>query len=177
MFLMMLGCTTAIESYKDSSPALDIKKYFNGELIAWGMVQDYRNKVTRRFCVELVGKWQENKGILAETFYFDDGEISFRNWQLTKLSTGQYIGQAEDVIGQASGQQQGFGFHWQYVLLVDFGNKSYQFQMDDWMYQLDENRVFNRTTMNKFGIELAEITLFFDKAAISNSCSYKSKKA
>lgn len=168
---LLASCSTKITDYEAASPKFDIQSYFNGELIAWGMVQDYSNQVTRRFCVELSGTWTNNQGKLAEVFYFDDGEVSYRTWQLTKLANGEYQGEAEDVVGIASGKQSGFAFQWQYQLLVLIGEETYQFDMDDWMYQVDEYRVFNRTTMNKLGVKVAEISLFFDKSSFSKQCN------
>lgn len=170
LFILISGCSSDITDYQETNPKLDIKRYFTGEVVGWGMVQDYSNQVTRRFCVELNGTWKKNQGELAEVFYFDDGEVSQRTWQLTKLSTDEYTGSAEDVVGIATGMQSGYAFQWQYKLLVPIDEEPYQFTMDDWMYQMDEHRVFNRTTMNKFGIKLAEITLFFDKSTSSKKC-------
>jgi hypothetical protein len=170
VFIIMTGCSSDISDYKESNPKFDIKNYFTGNVIGWGMVQDYSNKVTRRFCVELSGTWVNNQGKLAEVFYFDDGEVSYRTWLLTKLSNDMYTGSAEDVVGLAKGIQSGYAFQWQYTLLVPIDEETYQFDMDDWMYQVDEHRVFNRTTMNKFGLKAAEITLFFDKNTSSKKC-------
>ncbi|MFT6221348.1 MAG: hypothetical protein ACJA0C_000750 [Candidatus Endobugula sp.] len=163
IILLLTSCTTDLNYYQNTAPKFDIKDYFNGEMTAWGMVQDYSSKVTRRFCVELDGQWNNNQGILRETFYFNDGEISYRTWQLTRLAEGQYQGEAEDVVGIAKGQHQGFAFQWQYQLTVAIDGEDYQFMMDDWMYQIDQYRVFNRTSMSKFGVKVAEISLFFDK--------------
>ncbi len=170
MILTLSSCTTQLDTYKKSSPTLDIKKYFTGKVIAWGMVQDYTDNVTRRFCVEIDGQWQGSNGVLKEVFYFADGEITYRNWQLKKLAQGKYQGSAEDVIGTAIGQQVGFAFQWQYDLLVPIDGDEIQFSLDDWMYQIDEHRIFNRTKMKKLGVTLAEITLFFDKQTPVNSC-------
>ena len=92
------------------------------------------------------------------------------NWQLKNLKQGKYDGSAEDVVGEASGQQIGFAFQWQYDLLVPIDGEAMQFSLDDWMYQIDEHRVFNRTKMKKLGVTLAEITLFFDKELPVNTC-------
>ena len=173
IFSLALGltsCTAQLEDYKQTSPTLDIKTYFTGKSIAWGMVQDYSNKVTRRFCVELDGQWQGNEGVLKEVFYFSDGEVSYRNWQLTKLKQGKYEGRAEDVVGVAKGQQVGLAFQWQYNLNVPIDNDVIELSLDDWMYKIDEHRVFNRTKMKKFGVTVAEITLFFDKQLPVKSC-------
>ena len=171
LVILITSCSTELSDYRETDPKFDIKNYFTGELIAWGMVQDYANQITRRFCVELTGTWQQNQGELAEVFYFDDGEVSYRTWQLTKLSNDKYTGSAEDVVGLAKGEQSGYAFQWQYQLLVPIDGEIYQFQMDDWMYQIDEYRVFNQTTMNKFGIKAADITLFFDKSTPAKKCS------
>ena len=170
LLLLLSSCTTQLKDYQASSPELDIQQYFSGNLIAWGMVQDYTDNVTRRFCVEIDGQWQGDNGLLKEVFYFADGEISYRNWQLKKLPQGKYQGSAEDVVGEAFGQQVGFAFQWQYDLLVPIDGDTIEFSLDDWMYQIDEYRVFNRTKMKKLGVTLAEVTLFFDKQTPGKTC-------
>ena len=167
---MLVSCSANLTDYQQDKLNFDIKNYFSGDVIAWGIVQDYSNKVTRRFCVQINGSWQGDKGVLAEKFYFDNGEISYRNWQLTKQSDGIYQGTAEDVIGTAIGKHQGFAFQFQYTLLLKLDNKSYEVSMDDWMYQLDEHRVMNKTAMYKFGVNVANVTLFFDKNSPNTTC-------
>lgn len=161
--LLISSCSVDVSKYRNTSPALDIKRYFTGDLVAWGLVQDHKQQVTRRFCVEINGQWQGDRGILDENFYFDDGETSNRVWTLIKQQDGRYIGTADDVIGQATGQQRGFAFHWQYQLAVSVDGTIYHLNLDDWMYQIDKNRLFNKTGMYKFGVKVAEITLFFDR--------------
>lgn len=169
------SCSADVNSYKNtevkSAKPFDIKEYFNGDVTAWGIVQDYTNKVTRRFCVELTGSWTNERGILAEKFYFDDGEVSYRNWQLTKQHDGSYLGEAEDVKGVAVGKHQSFAFQFTYQLLLTLDESTYVVDMDDWMYQLDDYRVMNKTTMKKLGVEVAQITLFFDKELPIKECS------
>lgn len=164
------SCSTALDDYQETELSFDIKRYFDGDVIAWGIVQDYSNKVSRRFCVEIAGTWQGNDGVLAEKFYFDDGEISYRNWKLSKKIDGSYEGKAEDVIGTAIGEHKGFAFQFQYELSLVVEDETYQVSMDDWMYQLDEYRVMNRTSMSKLGVKIAEITLFFDKKIPIKTC-------
>ncbi|GAA6170971.1 DUF3833 domain-containing protein [Colwellia sp. KU-HH00111] len=166
----LVGCSTNIEDYQTANASFDIKRYFSGNVIAWGIIEDYSNKVNRRFCVEINGTWQGDTGVLAEKFYYDDSEISYRNWQLTKHTDGSYTGKAEDVIGTAKGVHQGFAFQFNYTLALEIEDNTYQVNMDDWMYQLDEYRVMNKTTLSKFGIDLAQVTIFFDKQTPFQSC-------
>ncbi len=60
--------------YEKNSPKFDVREYFNGKLEAYGVVKDWRGKITRRFHVKMDGKWQGNEGVLKESFIFDDGE-------------------------------------------------------------------------------------------------------
>lgn len=172
LFIMLLGtsCSTKLTSYNNTLPAFNIQSYFNGPLIAWGIIQDRNQKVTRRFCVELQGTWQQDKGTLKEKFYFDDGEVSYRNWQLTRSLEGAFTGKAEDVIGEAKGQQSGYAFQWQYELAITIDSSIYHFNLDDWMFRIDDYRAFNKTEMKKFGLTVAEITLFFDKEIPLRHC-------
>lgn len=170
--LLISSCSVQLEDYQQSKEPFSIKSYFNGNVIAWGMVQDYGNKVKRRFCVEIEGSWQDNSGVLAETFYFDDGEVTYRNWQLSLMPDGSYQGTAEDVVGIAMGKHKGFAFQFQYQLLLNLDNETYQVSMDDWMYQIDQHKVMNTTSMSKFGVEVAKITLFFDKESPNKRCNF-----
>ena len=168
--IMLMSCSANINEYESQKRNFDIKQYFDGDIVAWGMVQDRTDKVTRRFCVEIEGTWEGNKGVLAEKFYFKDGEISYRNWTLIKADDGSYTGTAGDVIGTGNAKHSGFAFQLQYNLLLDIDDSQFNVSMNDWMYQLDEYRVINKTAMSKFGINVANITLFFDKQLPVKSC-------
>jgi hypothetical protein len=167
---LITSCSVKLSDYNKIDKSFDIKNYFTGDIVAWGTVQDYNNKVNRRFCVEINGTWQGNSGLLAEKFYFKDGEISYRNWQLTKRSDGSYEGVAEDVIGTAIGKHKGFSFQFKYELLLKVDDDSYQVSMDDWMFQLDEYRVINKTAISKLGVNVANVTIFFDKENTRQTC-------
>ncbi len=166
VFLLMLllsSCSSQVEDYVNSSPEFKLEEYFQGEIKAWGILQDYTDKVSRRFTVDIKANWQGNTGTLKEYFVFDDGETQYREWTLTKLENGLYKGTANDVVGTALIKQQGYAVNLQYQLEVPIDDSSYIFTIDDWMYRIDDTRVFNRSTLSKFGVDVAEITLFFEK--------------
>lgn len=171
---LLTACSTQLSDYETKSTSFDLQNYFSGPVVAWGMVQDYSGKVTRRFCVEMVGTWQKQEGtdvgLLAEDFYFDDGEFSERDWNLRRVKGTEFVGTASDVVGQASGSSQDFAFRWQYSLNLEVDGDTYTFFLDDWIYQIDEYRAFNRTKVKKFGLTVAELTLFFDKQTPIREC-------
>lgn len=163
------GCTSSIQHYSNNTPVLDLRQYFNGRIHAWGMVQDFRGTVTRRFTVRIDATWQDNTGTLDEYFQFDDGEQQFRRWTLTRIDASHYRGKADDVVGEAEGEIAGNVLRWRYTLRVPVDGTEYDIRFDDWMYLLDDNRLFNKASMHKFGIPVGEVTLFFErKTALSD---------
>lgn len=149
--------------YNNKQPQLKLEEFFNGSLRAWGMLQNHRGQVTRRFVVDMQGTWQENTGVLEEHFVFDDGETQQRTWHLKKLTDGHYTGSASDVIGVANGLAQGFALNWQYTLTISIDGEDWSFTLDDWMFMMDNEHLFNRTAIKKFGLTAAELTLWIEK--------------
>lgn len=171
LIFLLTACSATLDDYADTGPKFDLQTYFTGDVTAWGIVQDYSTKLTRRFCVDIIGTWEGNTGRLHETFYYNDGEEQIRIWDLEIGADGSVTGTAGDVIGVASGGASGTSFNWQYTLQVPIGESTYEFAIDDWMYMMDEHRMMNRSYMSKLGINVAEISIFFDKTTPVRKCS------
>ncbi|WP_047047769.1 DUF3833 domain-containing protein [Vibrio mexicanus] len=160
----LLGCGThSIEQYEGTTPALTLEQFFDGELKAYGLVLDRNGGLMRRFEVDLVADWDGNKGLIKEWFIFDDGEKTTRVWELTKTSDNTYEGTAGDVVGTAEGTINGSALYWKYELQVPVGDTIYDLTLDDWMFLFDEQRLFNKTDMTKYGFKVGEIILFIEK--------------
>jgi hypothetical protein len=155
------GPTTA--DYASENPLLDLKTYFNGELVAHGMFSDRSGKVVRRFVVQMTGSWQGKQGTLDERFTYSDGKTERRVWHLTDEGGGRWTGRADDVVGTAEGSSAGNALNWRYTLSLPVDGKVYEVQFDDWMYQMDERVMLNKAVMSKFGFRLGEVTLSFQK--------------
>ncbi|WP_411358323.1 DUF3833 domain-containing protein [Pseudidiomarina salilacus] len=161
--LLLVGCSTSLDTYKDSEPHLKLEEFFNGELVAYGMVQDYSGEVIQRFRADLVGTWDGNEGVLDETFYYADGSEQKRIWYITKTGPDRYEGRAGDVEGVAEGKVAGNVLNWTYVLNIELDGEPFAVKLDDWLYLVDEDNMINRTQMYKFGINVGEITLYIGK--------------
>ncbi|WMC09361.1 DUF3833 domain-containing protein [Oceanimonas pelagia] len=161
--LLLTSCSSQIADYKDTTPALALDEFFNGELVAFGMVQDRSGRVLRRFRVDMVANWEGNQGVLEEDFYYDDGEWQRRVWYLEKHPNGRYTGTAGDVVTPAEGQTQGYALNWRYTLAVPVDGKVWDIDFNDWMYLLDENRLINRAEMTKWGFKVGEVTLWIER--------------
>ena len=165
--MLVAGCSTEVTEYRQQQPRLDIFTYFQGKTEAWGMVQDRSGKQIRRFHVEIAGDVIGDTLTLNEHFVYDDGEKQQRVWHIRRLSDGSYVGTAGDIIGTAQGHSRGNAFNWRYTMTVKTDDSSYKLNFDDWIYQQDAQHLMNVTSMKKFGVEVARVTLFFSKQAAS----------
>lgn len=161
--LLLAGCSADLQSYQSVSPRFQLFEFFEGETYAWGMVQDYTDKQTRRFEVAIRGSVEGDVLTLVEDFEFDDGETDQRIWVITRGDDGTYVGTADDIIGQATGKEVGNALQWQYDFELQLDDSSVVVTFDDWLYRQDEKHVFNLTKIKKFGLEVGQITLFFQK--------------
>jgi len=164
--LGLTGCAGVTpEVYRDQKPTLDLATYFSGPLTGWGYFADRSGEVKRRFTVKMTGEWKGNEGVLTENFVWSDGEKTQRVWRISKLDAHRYIGRADDVKGEAIGTAYGNALQWKYTLLLPVDGKTYAVQFDDWMYQMDDTTMLNKSVMRKFGFKLGEIVISFRKGA------------
>ena len=161
---VLAGCASPqVSDYAQQRPKLELDRYFNGRIRAHGIFQKRGGEVVRRFTVVMDCHWEGNQGVLDEAFSYSDGSTQRRVWRLTKHADGRYTGRADDVVGDAKGQESGNAFRWNYTLRLPVDGKEYDVQFDDWMFLVDERVMLNRATMSKFGITLGEVLLSFTK--------------
>ena len=161
----LAGCASAPtpQDYAAEQPVLSLEQYFNGPLTAHGLFTDRAGKVKRRFVVKLVGRWQGGVGTLEEDFSYSDGKTERRVWTITALGDGRYRGTAADVVGAATGEARGNALRWSYTLRLPVDGTTYDVQLDDWMYLMDDKVMLNKARMSKFGLHLGDVTLSFHK--------------
>jgi hypothetical protein len=150
-----------VARYADQQPALDLQRFFSKPVKAWGMFQKRSGEVVKRFEVNIVSHREGDNLILDEHFLYSDGTRQRRVWTLTPEGQGRWSGRADDVVGVATGQVAGNALHWRYHLNLPVDGSTYEMSMDDWMYQMDEDTLINRTSMSKLGVEVGQVTLFF----------------
>lgn len=160
------GCAGPdVQQYLSASPVLDVPTFFTGTTDAWGMVQTRGGDVAKRFHVVITGSGDARAFTLDEQFRYADGTQQHRVWRLTRAADGSWRGRAADVAGEAYGESAGNALHWRYALLVPVEGRTWEMQMDDWMFLIDDCTMLNRTSMRKFGIEFGQVTLAFRRRA------------
>ena len=151
------------EDFKNTEPVMRIESYFDGNVKAWGILQDRKGKVTRQFKANMFGKFEDNLLTLDEEFFWKDGEKQKRIWKIKKIDEHNYIGTAPDVFGEAKGFSYGSAFKFEYDLLIPIKGKNIKIRFDDWIFKQDEEVAINRATLTKFGFKVGELTVVFQK--------------
>jgi hypothetical protein len=165
------GCSQSISDYKQLTPTLSLDQFLLGSGKAYGVMHDWQGKQGVRFVADLCGEWQQGQGDLYEVFYFSDGRIEQRHWQLSQSSDGQVRGTAGDVVGEATGQLAGNSLYWEYVLRIPYDGDTLDVTVKDWLHLVDDNNLINRTTLHKFGFKVAELTLSIQQLDPKADCS------
>ena len=161
--IMLASCSNKIAFYEKGKPKADLQQFFNGKIKAWGLIEDYKGEVTLRFTADIIATWDGNQGKLEEDFIYDNGKKQQRTWIIQKHQDGSFSGKANDIVGTATGAARGYAVNWVYEMDVPVGDSVYRFKFDDWMYNIDDEVWINRSYLKKFGITVAELTLFMQK--------------
>lgn len=160
---LVAGCSSVkVDDFRAEQPALDLREYFDGPVDAWGIVRNRDGRISQRFKVAINGTWNGDIGTLDELFTYSDGRTQRRVWTLRK-NGNRYVGTAADVVGEAQGEVAGNAFRFAYVLDFPYGDSTVHLNVDDWMYRVDETVVLNRSSITKFGVEVAQVMISFRK--------------
>ncbi|MBU25390.1 MAG: hypothetical protein CMD99_05110 [Gammaproteobacteria bacterium] len=162
----LAGCATSLDGdrYRSVAPSFDLFEFFNGSVRAWGLVQNKGGEVIQTFEVNIRGTVAGNRMILDETFRYGVGTgPTKRVWRVDRLDNGEYLGIADDVLGEATGSIYGNAFHWSYRMDIPVGNTLYEVGFEDWFWAIDDRRLFNRSYIQKFGFDMAEVTIFMER--------------
>ncbi len=165
MVLVLAGCTgkPALEDEKLSTRNLNLEEFFEGKTVAYGQFQDIFGTVLRRFEVDITGTWDGETLTLVEDFVYEDDSTEQRVWTLVKTGEDKWRGTAPGVIGEAFGEEQGDTFNWRYTIDLPVPDGTLRVTFDDWMWLLTEDRLLNRAYMKRFGVDIGEVIITFEK--------------
>ncbi len=162
--LLTLSCSSVeVTDYQNNQPAFVLEEFFDGQLIAHGVLKDRSGLVTRYFTADIKAYWQDGIGTLEEDFVFDDGEEQRRVWTLRPDGENHYIGTAGDVVGESNISVAGNSVFLSYVLRVPYNDGTIDVTIDDRMYMISPSVVLNESGMSKFGVSVGELMLVIQK--------------
>ena len=161
---IFMGCSNPkMENVLSKDISFELLEYFDGKTFAWGLVVDRFGNLRRSFKVKLIGKRDNKKLLLKEYFTYNDGEREYREWVITKTKNGLYEGTSKDTIGVAKGKKIGNTMRMVYDTTISIGDTDIRVSFDDQFVKADKKVVINRAEILKWGIKIADVTIFFSK--------------
>lgn len=167
---LLAACTgkPALTDASLSTRELELEEFFDGRLVAYGQFQDVFGTVRRQFVADIRGDWDGQRLRLVEDFTYEDGSTEQRVWTLVKTGEETWEGTAPGVIGVATGVEKGDRFNWRYTIdlpvpAADGTADTVRVTFDDWMWLLSEDRLFNRAYMKRFGVDVGDVSISFEK--------------
>ncbi|PZP40477.1 MAG: hypothetical protein DI585_00820 [Pseudomonas fluorescens] len=172
---LIAACSTTPSHYADQSPKMDFITYFTGTTYGYGAIYSRTGKVTDRFKIVVQGTPGTNAQgqrtlRMAEDFTYTSGKTQQREWSVTQPSASVIHGKAVDVPGTAVGEQSGNAIKLTYPITIERESGSkITLSAEDWMWMMPDNTLLNRNALSKFGINVAELVIYFTKQAPAKS--------
>jgi hypothetical protein len=140
-----------------------------GTVDGYGLVIDRFGSVKSQFQAHEVGTWDPatRTVTLVEHITYLQGSTDAptdRTWHFTEDSPGHWTGSAADVIGTATGEQQGNAWHLTFDQELTVGGHQTEVAVDDWRWRESNNVAVDSSTISKLGVTLATAQIAFVKA-------------
>ena len=163
--LLMTSACSSTTQKTSGFPEFKFEDFFQGKLIAKGVVVDRKGLPISSFTADLVGTWKDNQGTLEEVFYFNDNKIEYRTWTivLDKSGNREFSATANDVKGRGTGVFLGNTARMDYKLIVPYKSDTLVLSVKDDMFLIDENTLLAESTLRKFGFRVGKILLSITK--------------
>ena len=162
---LLAGCATPPNIATDPhARTLVLEKFFVGHTIGDGIFVNTLNGSERKIRVLLEGGWNGRVLRLFEDFYFADGERQQKTWILTKTGPNIYSGTREDVIGTATGTQEGAQVRLTYDASLVSNGSSIQVSFSDVLALEPDGSLLNKAVISKLGVKIGDVTLRIRRA-------------
>lgn len=147
--------TTA--EYAGAGPEVDLRTHLNGPIRCEGVIYGPLGRVSSRFSADFHANWNGNKGVMKEHFRYDSGNTQDREWRLELGNDGSIKAEADDLVGEGTGQQSGPSVQLNYRIRLPQEAGGHVLSVVDWMYLTPSGTIVNRSQFRKFGIKVAEL--------------------
>tara|TARA_A100001011_G_scaffold379080_1_gene444645 strand:- start:2106 stop:2582 length:477 start_codon:yes stop_codon:yes gene_type:complete len=144
-------------------PSLSFAHYFSGEIEALGhMIFFYPKKRIKNAKIKFYGTYSKNILTLKEDYQDNEDKI-LRKWVFEKVNNNYYLGKEKNVIGNVIVKSESNYLMMNYKFKTNYKAIKFIVSVQDYMYQIDEIYLINKTKIYKFGIVIAESIMLYKK--------------
>ena len=156
---LLAGCTRPPAPDASVSQGFTLERDLAGANTASGRFRNTLTGAERPFTARLNGRWNGQVLTLDERFDFADGKRDHKTWRLTRIAPGRWSGTREDVVGTATGYQDGASFRLSYDADLTSQGSATVVHFEDVLTKVAPGRVANSATVSKFGVPVGEVEL------------------
>lgn len=147
----------ASSDYDGDDLQIDLRTHLDGPIKCEGVIYGPLGRVVSRFSADFEAVWDANRGIMSEKFRYDSGNTQEREWRLEVGNDGRIKADADDLVGQGTGQQSGSAVRLNYNIRLAEEAGGHVLSVTDWMYLTPDGHIVNRSVFRKFGFKVAEL--------------------
>ncbi len=119
----------------------DIKKFFEGDVEGFAIIQDSSGKIIDTEALKINGKWDGNKGVIQQNFVYASGNKDSRTWLITMDESGStFSAIGHDIAAPAQGKQVGNAMQMIYALMLPgkMDKQKVKVNFEDKIYLVDD---------------------------------------
>ncbi|MEL6205711.1 MAG: DUF3833 family protein, partial [Pseudomonadota bacterium] len=105
-------------------------------------------------------------GRMTEHFVYDSGRVQDREWTFTVAGT-KITATAPDLVGKGTGKQEGATVVLNYRLRLPKESGGHVLDVTDWMYQVENGTIMNRSQFRMFGLKVGELIATMRPVAVA----------
>ncbi|MDA0902447.1 MAG: DUF3833 family protein [Proteobacteria bacterium] len=150
----------------ESGKKLDVREYLDGDLEGWGIIQDNKGIITKKFTVKIEGSWEGKRGVVKRQFIYSDGKKDSVTWLLTANDSNNFVAIGHDIKGEGVGQQYGSAAQLVYstMMVINGDGKEQKISVQDTTYSVDDNSLISIASLTKSGLSnKGQITMALKK--------------
>lgn len=151
------GFTAQTPEDYSRAPQFDLREHLKGPILCEGVIYGPTGRVTSRFVADFHARWDGNIGTMTEEFRYDSGTTQNREWRLTLGNDGRIRAEADDLVGEGTGRQEGSAVQLKYRIQLPESAGGHVLDTTDWMYLVENGAIINRSQFRKYGIKVAEL--------------------
>jgi len=166
--LLLIACSSEnIQRFSSGQPSMAPNIWMVGDVEGYGVIRDRFGTVKSQFHIREVGNWDpatRTVTLVEHTVYLQSSsKPSDRIWHFVESSPGSWTGTAADVIGTATGEQQGNAWHLIFRQTIPVGGHQVEVTVNDWRLREGDTVAIDHSTLTKLGVELASAEIAFVK--------------
>ncbi|CAK8163489.1 hypothetical protein CAXC1_70013 [Candidatus Xenohaliotis californiensis] len=138
-------------------PYMSIQKFFNGEIIGWGVVKKWNGVMKNMIHLKITGTWTDNVGNIIQHIKLDNDENIELDWKIKIDNKNSYTIMAKHCIPRSSGFQHGNISSFSCKTRSMKNGRVGDYTFETMMYLVDKHNMLANTKIKRYGFVIGSV--------------------